>query len=254
MFKQFIRFALFFTCLIGGFYAAWAQSTTKFSSAEDVAIAFYKTGKVIPNFERWITERVPYNETAWALRAKVMKAEKERLKNAYMSFNPEKDQLIIRTNVNLKTQEAIIGDKKIYHLKINFSKAPDAFYFPYNFLGVNIAVTPKSLKKTLNPQISSQLYDFLQTELNEKNSNAMIIRLRPEKADITQPYKINDLQQWVMTASISSIEIWSKDGRILWDYSAPWFVAPKTKQIKGLYDQNYVFTDGTEQKPLPQQK
>ena len=253
MFKQLISFTLFMLFLTGVHQSVLAQSTKQFSSSEDVAIAFYKTAKIIPNFDRWITGQAPYNETAWALREKVMQAEKQRLKNAYLSFDPKKDQLTIRTKVTLKTQQTAIEDQKIHHLKIDFSKVPDAFYFPYNFLDMNIAVTPKNLKKTLNPEISAELYNFLQKELKEKNNNLMIIRLRPEKADTSQPYKINQLQQWVMTASISSIEIWSKDGRILWDYSAPWFVAPEIEQIENLYDQNYVFTDGTEQKLIPRE-
>jgi len=65
--------------------------------------------------------------------------------------------------------------------------------------------------------------------------NTMIIRLRPTESDFSKPYMIDGIAQWVMKADIVSLEIWSRQGRLLWEYTAEWYVSPNTKKLNNLF-------------------
>ncbi len=216
--------------------SAKAQKQLEFSTTEDIALIFYKTGGIIPNFERWIKERAPYNLTSPARREEMMKKEKNRLQTTYRDFNPEKNLFLIRSTVRLSTEEH--QDKegnKTYSLQSTFTKAPDALYFPYNFLGTNIIVMPHKMDVLMKSAISKRQYDLINKTTNKNANNTMILRLRAYEADTTKPYEIDNIQQWVLITEIATLEIWNKDGIFLWQYSAPWYAAPEMESLNKLH-------------------
>lgn len=214
-----------------------AQKRLKFSTSEDIAIAFYKTGSVKPNFERWIKERAPYNLTPWARREKMMEQELSRLNLAYRNFKPEEDFLLVRTFVTLSPEQSTDAKgKETYTLPIAFSKAPEALYFPYDFLEERIVVMPHKLDMMMNSQIDKNQYDFIKKGIRNSAKNVMIVRLRTMEADTSRPYEIDGLNQWVLKAEIVSLEIWNRQGSLLWEYTAPWYVSPNTVKLNSLYN------------------
>ena len=157
-----------------------AQGITKFSTSEDVAIAFYKTGKTIPNFERWIRQSEDYRATAVARKPEKLEKELARLQQKYSSFNPETDFIILRSYVRLipnKTQDEKGEDQ--YSMAIEFLNAPDALYFPYDFLGERIAVMPYRLDTIMKPEISFHEFEQIKKNIRLSAKNTMIVRLRP---------------------------------------------------------------------------
>src|SRR5690606_1571101 len=123
--------------------------------AEQIVIAFYKTGGAIPNFKKWITGRDPYRTTPLALRPEVMEREMARLKNAYHSFDPADDLIIIRTNAVAKAaqyQDPEDPSAKTTVLEMRFP-AGDADYFPYDFMEDRFAVIPRDLAKHMKPRL-----------------------------------------------------------------------------------------------------
>ena len=122
--------------------AAFAQNDKDFSTAQDVAIAFYKTGDTVPNFKNWVEETEPYKTTPLAKRPQVMETELTKLQKAYQAFSPTKDYLLLRTYVSLKPKmvEPVPSEdlsqenmEPSYSMDITFSNAPEALYFPYDF-------------------------------------------------------------------------------------------------------------------------
>lgn len=213
------------------------QKRLKFSTTEDIALAFYKTGGKVPNFERWIKEREPYNLTPWARREAMMKQEMSRLQLAYRNFNPTKDFLIIRTFVDLNPQEHISkAGEKTYTLPINFSKAPDALYFPYDFLGERIVVMPNKIDLAMNSTISENQYKHIKESLRYSSKNTMIVRLRATEGDLSKPYMIDGIPQWVLKADIVSLEVWSSQGTLMWEQTANWYIAPETRRLNKLFN------------------
>ena len=234
------RFSLLLAVLISALIAmptlSQAQKRLKFSTTEDVAIAFYKTGGVVPNFERWIKQRDPYINTPWARMDGVYKQELSRLQLAYRNFKPKNDYLLIRTFVRLITEKETNDEgKEIYKLKTVFIKAPDALYFPYDFLDERIMVMPEKLDLHLENIITKQQYDYISEAIPHSAKNTMIIRLLSKKADIKRPYMIDGMQQWLFLADIASLEIWSRQSRLLWEFTAPWYVSPHTTRLNDLY-------------------
>lgn len=235
-----IRFFISFCCFLSvvlAFSYAHAQKREKFSSAEDIAIAFYKSGRVVPNFKRWIEKRPPYKLTSPTRRPKVMEEEMLRLQTAYQQFNPSQDYLMIRTFVQLEPKENIDEEGVTsYELKMTFDKASEALYFPYEFLSERIVVMPAKLDKLMVSEINKYQYDMISEETRNSAVNMMVARLRVRKADLSRPYNIDGIEQWALTTDVVSLEVWSKQNRLLWEHSAPWYVSPHTKAINNLYD------------------
>jgi hypothetical protein len=231
---------------------AKAQGEHSYATAEDVAIAFYKTGGVVPNFDRWIKQREPYIRTPWARMDEVYAQEMSRLQLAYRNFNPESDYLMVRTFVRLNTyKEAGPEGKMTYRLKATFSNAPDALYFPFDFLEERIIIMPNKIDVLMDSAITKAEYDFITEALPHSAKNSMIVRMKAKKGNVNQPYEIDGMQQWVLTADIASMEIWSKQGRLLWEYSAPWYISPNTLQLHNLYEEGPISNHSTGKvKPL----
>jgi hypothetical protein len=232
---------------------AKAQSRVKFTTTEDVAIAFYKTGGTIPNFENWVKKREPYSTTPWARREALMQTELTRLNNAYLNFNPKEDLLVIRTFVRMEPSETMDDEGlKTHHLNAEFMNAPDAMYFPYDFLDERFIVMPHKLDLIMKSKISESDYNSLKTNLPQSSRNTMIVKLRVTEADTNQPYMIDGLEQWVLKAEIATVEIWSPRRTLLWEYSAPWYLSPNTKVLNNLYEKGPIFSpEKGIIKPLP---
>ena len=229
-----------------------AQKRLKYSTTEDIAIAFYKTGGVVPNFDRWIKQREPYTITPWARMDEVYQAEMSRLQLAYKNYKPKDDYLMIRTFVRLDTAKETTEDgENIYKLNTVFLRAPDALYFPYDFLDERIVVMPDKLDVHMNSTITKEQYDYISEAIPHSAKNTMVVRLLAKDSNTKKPYQIDGMQQWVMTADIASLEVWSRQGRLLWEYTAPWYVSPHTKKLNNLFDDGPVMNpDAGEIKPL----
>lgn len=226
--------------LMGGALMAQAQSRLQFASAEDIAIAFYKTGGHVPNFEKWVTSREPYNLTPAARRPQMLENELVRLQSQYQNFNPRTDHLIIRSLVRLSplhTPATAENPEDTYSMSIAFANAPEATYFPYDFMEERIIVMPVALDKHFNPSVSANEYRFLEENLRQSAENTLIMRLKPVRADLSQPHMIDGLPQWVMTADIDTLEVWSKQGRLLWEHTSPTYLSPTEAKIQNLYKQ-----------------
>lgn len=233
-------------------HSAYAQQRLKFSSTEDIAIALYKTGKKMPNFESWIKAREPYNLTPWAGREMLLKQEKSRLQLAYRNFNPDEDFLNIRTFVTLFPEEkADAQGKKTYSLPIRFSEAPEALYFPYDFLDQRIVVMPHKIDQLMQADITEAQFNTIKDAIRVSSKNTMIVQLRATEGDLSKPYMIDGLPQWVLKTEIVSLEVWSQQGRLLWEYTAPWYLSPNTKHLNSLFEKRPVgSTEKGSVKPL----
>lgn len=201
----------------------------KISSTEDVVIAFYKTGGHQPDFERWIKERDPYRTTAPFLRPETMEKEMVRLKKAYASFDPQEDFLILKANIFarlLQETDKKNPEKTAHFLEMSF-KAGEAGYFPYRFLDKRFAVVPDNLRDYLRLEIPEGQFTHLAQQLgNEGAAVTMILQLRPLKADMKAPYQVDGYEQWAFLTRIAAISVWDRAGRFLWEYTAPWYMAP----------------------------
>ncbi len=216
---------------------AYGQLNRKASSTEDIVLSFYKTGKIIPNFDRWIRQRAPYIDTPWSLRDKLYDNELNRLQLAYQNFDTEKNDILIRTSSLLKPSftEDLEGNKT-YSLDAEFKLAPEALYFPYEFIEERIVVLPYNLENIMRSQITEQQYKYIKKNSKNFTQLSTIIRMKPVEADFTKPHKIDGIEQWVFKTKIASIEFWNNRDNLVWEYTAPWYTSPHIIDIQNLYN------------------
>ena len=41
--------------------------------------------------------------------------------------------------------------------------------------------------------------------------------------------------QWMFLTDIASMSVWNKNGSLLWEYTAPWYVTPMRENLLDLY-------------------
>lgn len=235
---------------LGSIAAAWAAITpgaVKFSTAEDVVIAFYKTGGAVPPYEKWITAREPYRTTPLTRRPDFMAEEKARLKSLYAAFDPHKNFITLKTRVVARVvQHQDKDNPDLIHTVLDMRfEAGDAYFFPYDFIDERFAVIPQDIEKHLKPEIAPEQYDYLKAQLANGKPVTMIIELRPLKADMEAPFDMDGTGggverkdgkgQWMFLTDIASMSIWNKKGSMLWEYTAPWYVTPMRGTILDLY-------------------
>lgn len=234
--------SLFFVFSIITVNAAQAQFTLQTSTAEDVAIAFYKKGDKIPNFDTWIIGQPPYNTTPWAMREKVLQDEKLRLVAKYQEYDPQDDLIKIRSAVNVSF-EAIpdTKDLNITHniMVITYDNEGDNSYYPYKFLDQYITVVPSNMKAYTSAALKDGEYEYIKNKINASKNPSAYIELKPSVTDHEAPHNIDGLDQWIMTADIVSYLIIDDDGSIIWEKTAPWYIAPQTRGLNNLYDGQY---------------
>lgn len=213
-----------------------AQSSKKYASSEDVAIAFYKTANIKPNFENWVKKQEDYRHTPLGLRPEFMASELARLQNSYNTFNPETDYLTVRTTATIQTNEITLNEgETIQTISLNFGDSESATYLPYSFMDKNIMVIPDKFNKLKTHRINKIDYALLNNHLEHIKPRPFIMQLKAVKSDTNKPYNVDGIDQWAMITEIVSMETWNSDGSLLWEYSAPWYVAPNEQKIRNLY-------------------
>tara|TARA_B100000508_G_scaffold67106_1_gene52397 strand:+ start:692 stop:1438 length:747 start_codon:yes stop_codon:yes gene_type:complete len=212
------------------------------SSSEDVALLFYKTGSAIPNFTSWIEETPEYHHTPWAKREKKMRAEKNKLALRYQNTSPENDLIKIKVPVELSLQ--IIEEnteKPIHVLSLKFVGANNIDYFPYKFMEQNIAVIPTNLKLFKNNKISKKKFIAIKPLAEKARNNifSAIIELQAQNVDITQPYNLDGIDQWIFRTRIAIFSVFDSKNNVIWERMEPWYTSPITENLNNLYDGQY---------------
>lgn len=229
-----------------------AQTNTKASTAEDVTIAFYKTGNIVPNFKDWIKEREPYRSTPLGRRPQIMGAEINRLSQKYKAFDTQQNLITVKTSATLQPIEMPNGQNQSdYILNISLNDHKDVLYFPYEFLNQNIMMIPNNFDKAKAHIISKTQFTHIQSHLRKDKRNTLIIRLKADKADFKHPYMVDNLAQWSFKTNIASMAAWTDDDILIWEYTAPWHMSPQQQQMRQLYQNrpNQINKNGV-QKPV----
>jgi len=221
-------------------HKACAQPFEKVAGPQDIVIAFYRTGGHIPNFHKWITEDRLYRTTPLARRKMVYDQEMEKLQNKYMAFNPTEDFLTIKTEAKAALSKEVYYDeqeeeKTEFFLDLSFVKAPDATFFPYEFMEDKFAVIPKHLQNHMKLKIPEAQYERIMRFLGENGTADMTFKLKPLEANIKSPVKLAGGHYWTLMTDIASMALWTDSGFLLWEYTAPWYISPTTQLLQDLY-------------------
>jgi len=221
-------------------HKASAQPFEAIADHKDIVIAFYRTAGYIPNFHKWITEDRLYRTTPLARRKMVYDEEIEKLQSKYMGFDPAEDFLTIKTEARtIISKKVTYGEEEQpeteYFLELSFVKAPEATFFPYEFMDDKFAVIPKNLQNHLKLKIPEAQYERILRFLGETGKADMTFKLKPVEANIKSPVKLAGGHYWTLMTDIASMALWTDSGFLLWEYTAPWYVSPTTQLLQDLY-------------------
>ncbi len=244
---SFLRHLFALALLLAMTGPAMAQKhKAKSADAEDVVIAFYKTGAARPNFKKWVELREPYLTTPLARRPELMESELKRLNDAYDAFNPITSLITIRTTASASVnqyQDPDNPEELITLLEMRFPVG-DADYFPYDLLDERFAVIPKDLRRHMKPRLQNEQYDYMKSVLRESRPVTMIMELRPLKANMEAPFSLDakdgedaddEKGQWMFLTDIATMSVWTRSGTMLWEYTAPWYMTPMRDSLLDLH-------------------
>lgn len=229
---------LFILMLTVGSNAAHAQLDV--SSAEDVAFVFFKTAGSPPDFDKWAKETKEYKVAAPAFAANVANKEKQRLMRRWQDIEQRAPSLETRMDVPVVLHHEI-SQEGAEHFWMSI-KLPenDIFYFPYSFHEYSFAVMPEGLEKVkLQPLQKAQYELMLSAFDNQLQGNAALyVLMYPVKAYMDQPYEIHGKEQWALITRVAALSLKAtRTQASLWDYSAPWYLSPKEREVRGLYEE-----------------
>jgi len=132
-------------------------------------------------------------------------------------------------------------DMNILHniMVISYKNVGDESYYPYKFLDQYITVVPSNMKAYTSAALDDEEYEYIKNKLNKSRNPSAYIELKPSVTDHEAPHNIDGLDQWIMTADIVSYLIIDDSGSIIWEKTAPWYIAPQTRDLNNLYDGQY---------------
>lgn len=215
-----------------------AQMKVKPSSEEEVAIAFFKTADVNPDFEKWARGSREFKSIASARVPEFLYDEKQRLMREWQKYDSQDPIIDVKANVHLEIKN--VQDQEgedFYWMYISFGRE-DAVYFPYEYQDYKIAVIPQMIETLMIQPLQKEQYLMMMQEMENKRTGdaSIYLQLKPVKAYIHQPYKIDNRDQWALLCDIATMSIKSwKTGAPMWNYSAEWYTSPVTQELKDLY-------------------
>jgi len=208
------------------------------ANGEDVAIAFFKTAGENPDFELWAKKTTDYRRAAPARAQGVLDKEKQRLMTRWREYNSDEDTLNVRGHVAVELKSTMDeNDAQHYWMYIKF-KAGEITYFPFRYQDYKFAVIPQQIETMMIQKITLEQFKLIRTDFSDNltGSAYLYLQLKPFKAYMQQPYRIDDLDQWALLCDIASLSLVSlqKTGT-MWTYAADWYVSPTTEKLRDLY-------------------
>lgn len=208
------------------------------TTGEDVAIAYFKTANIKPDFDKWARGSEAFKSIAPARVPEFVEKEKQRLLKKWNERGA--DGFIFEINapvsIELKTVTDEKGQEK-YLMEIAFEEGK-VDYFPYAFQDYNFAVIPHGMETMLVQELPKSQFDLLFQEFVETAAGPAILRiqLKPSKSYTGQPYEMDGVEQWILLTDIATMALASvKNEAQLWNYGAGWYVSPDTKAVQDLY-------------------
>lgn len=208
------------------------------STPEQVAIAFFKTDGLTPNFEQWARNNDSFKRVAPTRVAKYIDGEKQRFSKIWHNYNPEEDFIVVKTRVDLNISARTPKDMpQEYWLNIQFIEG-DASYFPIVFQDYNFAIIPQKMETLLLQPLRREQYDILHQQLGAATQGYadLYVQLKPARAHTNQPFVIDGQERWVLLCDVIGMEIKrEKSDDAIWNYSADWYVSPVQEELQNLY-------------------
>lgn len=218
-----------------GMSVCMAQSFIQSSSGQDVAFSFYKTADATPNYDRWIKNSDPYLSTPQAKWRAVMISQREFLKTAFKSYDPNQDLIVVKSKARVKLDRPDNPETDPMLLTFRFRHERDnrELFFPFEYGGDHFAVIVDDLDELRTAEIRPKEVPYVNSQLTNREVT-VVLRLAPVSADINTPYMMEDAPYWLLGTKVASLSLWNREGNIVYEHIAPWYFSPATEDISKL--------------------
>lgn len=252
MFLRFLHIFLmgFFILTVTDGRALALLGEGEYSEEEKVGFAFYKLGDIPPNFDMWARNTGSSPGSLPGQKDHNFQNEISRLEYGFHNFRPDEDMVFVRSPVKIVTSDFASPDPAFSELgiqKLSVISMPNmpASYLPFQVINTWVAIVPDDYKSFTHLYLTIEQFEALQKSVNAKTwkgdlriEGEIELVLRPVSVDSKKPIKINDQEMWLMRAEVGSMTIWSKDKqKVIWEYSAPWYVTGRSEQLLNLYEE-----------------
>lgn len=206
------------------------------ATAEQVAIAFYKTAGLRPNFASWARDTDEYRHTPVARRERVEAQIAGRLSESYTRYSPESDLLNVATMAIVSLSEEPDPDNitRVNHFILWHFISENSDFFPYEYRDAVFALAPLGIKDFQRAAITPEQYTYLRERMGNTRRFKILLHMRAQQADGTAPVKIFGEDVWALRTLMAGVSLWNADGSMLWERSAGWYVSPQTQTLNDL--------------------
>ena len=181
----------------------------KTTEAQYISLLFYKLAEGLkPNFKAWARDSESYLNAKEMYKADALEAEIDFLKYRYRALDKE-DPIVVHMKTNISAYSKENGGFYVENFR------PDLF-FSFEHRGNYFAVITADIESYQWYEAKEEDLSFTGLDLKQTNEVDLQIMLQPERVDSEAPAKLGDNHHWIITASVKEIQMWSKDGRLLW--------------------------------------
>lgn len=206
------------------------------ATAEQVAIAFYKTAGLTPGFSAWAQDTDLYHHTPIARRDSVAAQEAVRLQQAYAQFSPEKDLLNVATTAVVSLSEEPDPEnitRPLYFVRWHLN-SENADFFPYEHRDMVFVLAPHGIQEFQQGEVTAEQYAYIKERMGNNRNVRILLHMRAQQADASAPVEIFGEEVWVLRTLMAGATLWDAEGGLLWEKSAGWYVSPQTHSLNEL--------------------
>lgn len=225
---------LFILCVLAAIPAR-AQAPD-IATPEQIAIAFYKTAGLRPNFSSWAKDSEEYSLTPVARRPRTEARLAGQLQESFLRFSPQNDLLNVATSAVVTLSEEPDPDditQARYFLRWDLD-SQNIDFFPYEYRDTVFALMPAGLPAFQSAPITPAQYTYIKERMGNARRQRIVLHMRAASADSTGPVRIFGEDAWVLTTDMAGVTLWDGQGALLWERSAGWYVSPQTQQLNEL--------------------
>lgn len=196
---------------------AHAQLLDKASSAQDVASVFYKLVGAKPNFEEWAQDTKLYQTALKQNKADVLAQEAINLEIAYNALDLSNTAITVRTSL----RGSVKNDRNPV-LNLDFL-AEGPLFFPYSHTGIDYALIAENIDKFREIPLGALEANYVRSKIPSENTLYMILKIKPYRADASEPITIQNSPYFPILGRIGSIQIYNSRLETVWSWAADWY-------------------------------
>lgn len=215
------------------FPALKARAAVEESPPLDIVFSFYKKIGVAPDFEEWVKKTKDYMDASPVFKPEFLQREAGILQNAFNDFDPKEDLITVSGEADI----ILLYDpnRKSGYLDIKPQEKLNQDMISYQYGEDFFALIPTDLGDLLSFQIDENAHEKLKPAARTRRNLTLAVQFYIHQADGTEPLMMEEKPHWLLDARVVSISLLDRRDTLLWQYAAPWYITPTTKDLKALH-------------------